>query len=184
METEKFVTNVGLITSNGSYGHNVMACEWTHQLSSDPFLIAVCIRPHKATFLNIKETKVFGVNVAATDQHWIASIAGNNSGKTVDKIQVLKELGVTFYPAGSIDVLMIKGAAMTAECRLVQLVDIGDHPLLIGQAASVVDHQSKPLLYHLGKYFGLGEQLRKPNTQMLDRFEKVIQKFTKTTSEK
>lgn len=177
METEKFVTNVGLITSNGPYGHNVMACEWTHQLSYDPFLIAVCIRPHKATFLNIKETKVFGVNIASTDQHWVASIAGNNSGKTVDKIQVLKELGVTFYPAGSIDVLMIKGAAMTAECRLVQLVDIGDHPLLIGQAVSVTDHESKPLLYHQGKYFDLGKRLQKPDSQTLVHFEDVIKKY-------
>lgn len=177
METEQFITNVGLITSNGPYGHNVMACEWTHQLSYDPFLIAVCIRAHKATFINIKDTKAFGVNVAATDQHWIASIAGNNSGKTVDKIQVLKELGVTFYPAYSIDVLMIKGASMAAECRLVKLVDFGDHPLLIGQAVSVEDYESKPLLYHQGKYFDLGKRFQKPDSQMLVHFEDVIKKY-------
>ncbi len=27
----KFVTNVGLVTSNGPHGQNIMACEWTHQ---------------------------------------------------------------------------------------------------------------------------------------------------------
>lgn len=179
METEKFVTNVGLITSNCPYDHNVMACEWTHQLSYDPFLIAVCIRPHKATFINIKDTKAFGVNIAASDQHWIAGIAGNNSGKTVDKIQVLKELGVTFYPAGSIDVLLINGAAMTAECRLVKLVDIGDHPLLIGEATIVSDHEKSPLLYHRGKYFKLGERLKKPGAAALGHYDVVIKKYKK-----
>ncbi len=177
METKQFVTCVGLITSNGSYGHNVMACEWTHQISYDPFLIAVCIRSHKATFINIKETNVFGVNLAASDQNWIASIAGNESGKTVNKIKVLEELGVAFYPAGSIDVLMVKGAAMTAECRLVKLVDIGDHPLLIGEATTVSDYQKEPIIYHRGKYFKVGEQMKKPDRQTLAHFDDVIKKY-------
>ena len=179
METKQFVTNVGLITSNGPYGHNVMSCEWTHQLSYDPFLIAVCIRSHKATFINIKETNVFGVNLAASDQNWIASIAGNESGKTVDKIKVLEELGVSFYPAGSIDVLMVKGAAMTAECRLVKLVDIGDHPLLIGEATTVSDYRKEPIIYHRGKYFTVGEQVKKPDRQTLAHFDDVIKKKQK-----
>ncbi len=181
METEKFVTNVGLITSNGPYGHNVMACEWTHHISYEPFLITVCIRSHKATFINIKETKAFGVSLAASDQNWIASIAGNNSGKTVDKIKVLEELGVAFYPAGSIDVLMVKGAAMTAECRLVKLVDIGDHPLLIGEATTVSDHRKNPLIYHQGMYFTVGEKINKPDRQTLAHIDEVIRKYKRST---
>ncbi len=43
-KSNKFVTNVGLITSNGPYGHNIMAAEWTHHISYNPGLIAVCIQ--------------------------------------------------------------------------------------------------------------------------------------------
>lgn len=50
----KFITNVGLITSNGHFGTDVMACEWTHHISYRPGLIAVCIHPDKATHENIK----------------------------------------------------------------------------------------------------------------------------------
>ena len=59
---KKFVTNVGLITSNGPYGHNIMAAEWTHHVSYNPGLIAVCIRPTAATNANITKTKKFGRN--------------------------------------------------------------------------------------------------------------------------
>ena len=38
-KTTKFVTNVGLITSNGPYGYNIIAAEWTHQVSYSPSLI-------------------------------------------------------------------------------------------------------------------------------------------------
>ena len=31
--TRQFVTNVGLITSDGPYGADVMAAEWTHHMS-------------------------------------------------------------------------------------------------------------------------------------------------------
>ena len=43
-----FMTGVSLITSNGSQGQNVMAAEWTMQVSYEPMLIAVfihCIDP-------------------------------------------------------------------------------------------------------------------------------------------
>ena len=41
--TVQFLTNVGLITSDGPYGPNVMAAEWTHHISYSPGLIAVNI---------------------------------------------------------------------------------------------------------------------------------------------
>ena len=45
--TRQFVTNVGLITSVGPLGPNIMAAEWTHQISYSPSLIAANIRGHE-----------------------------------------------------------------------------------------------------------------------------------------
>ena len=53
----KFITNVGLITSKSKTGDNIMAAEWTHHVSYNPGLIAVCIRPTSTTAINIKKTK-------------------------------------------------------------------------------------------------------------------------------
>ena len=92
--TRQFVTNVGLITSDGPPGPNIMAAEWTHHISYSPSLIAPNIRGHDATAQNIKESKEFGVNIAAENQNVICSMAGKYKGIHVDKISVLKEAGI------------------------------------------------------------------------------------------
>ena len=47
--SNKFVTIIWLITSSGSSGPNIMACEWTHHLSYKPELIAISLGPTKLT---------------------------------------------------------------------------------------------------------------------------------------
>lgn len=179
--TSSFVTNVGLITTNGPYGYNIMACEWTHQISHDPALIALAIRNYKATYLNILETKEFGVNIASSTHNVLSSISGDNTGKKTDKIEALKELGFEFYKAETIDVYMVKGACMNAECKLVKHVDIGDHPLLIGEIVSIKAEDTEPLLYHKSKYWHIGDRIEKPEQSVLDTISSVVEKHTKKT---
>lgn len=109
--SNKFITNVGLITSDGPFGADVMACEWTHHVSYSPGLIAVCIARNKTTHENIKQTKEFGVNLCSTDQSIMSSIVGGYTGSRYNKINALKELGFEFYEGKKIRVVMIKGAA-------------------------------------------------------------------------
>jgi flavin reductase (DIM6/NTAB) family NADH-FMN oxidoreductase RutF len=106
--TRQFVTNIGLITTAGPLGRNIMAAEWTHHISYSPSLIAVNIRGHDATAENIRESKEFGVNIAAEDQNLLCSVAGRYTGRYVDKISVLEENGIAeFYNAKHIKVLMV-----------------------------------------------------------------------------
>ncbi len=65
--SNKFVTTVGLITSEDIDGHNIMACEWTHHISYNPGLIAVSLGRTKATVKNIRNSKEFGINLCAKD---------------------------------------------------------------------------------------------------------------------
>lgn len=174
-----FVTNVGLITSNGPYGYNIMACEWTHMISYDPGLILLAIRSHKATFANILKTKVFGVNVAANDQNIVSSVSGNATGKAVDKIKVLEELGYKFYKAKHIDVCMVEGAALNAECKLIKHIDIGDHPLLIGEVINVQVNEKNPLVYYQGKYWNVGEKIEKPSETYREQIKELKSKYSK-----
>lgn len=173
---KKFATNVGLITSNGPYGNNIMAAEWTYNISSSG-LILVGIGNNKATFQNIFESGEFGVNIAAYDQSSIASIAGNNSGKTTNKIKALKELDVHFYKAETIDVLMLKGASMNAECKLVEIINLIGRDWFIGQVNAVSSNEKPPLIYHSGKYWNLGSNILKPDADKLSEIEKVIRNF-------
>ena len=56
-KSDKFATTIGLITSDGPLGPNIMACEWTHHLSYDPGLIAISLGFTKATVENIRSLK-------------------------------------------------------------------------------------------------------------------------------
>ena len=136
-KTVQFITNVGLITSKGKHGDNIMAAEWTHHISYSPGLIAVCVGHGKATYDNIKETKEFGVNISAIDQNVLASISGGSSGKTVDKIGALKELGFKFYKANKINTLMVEGAVLNIECKLMKEIPLGDHTMFVGEIVEV-----------------------------------------------
>lgn len=180
VESAKFVTNVGLITSNGPWGPNIMAAEWAHHISYEPSLIAVNIHPWDATAENIIKSKEFGVNIATENQNIISSVSGRSSGKQVDKIAVLKELGVEFYKANKIKVLMVKGAALNAECKVIKQETMGDHIMFIGEVVeSSVDEDAKPLLYHGGKYYKAGDRILKPDQKDLDKISKVIEKYRK-----
>ena len=177
---KQFATNVGLITSNGPYGHNIMAAEWTHHVSYSPGLIAVCIRPTAATNANISKTKEFGVNLAAFDQNEIASIPRNNTGKSINKIAALKDLGCKFFDAKKINTLMVENASLSAECKLVKKLDLGSHTIFIGEIVELHPVSEKvPLVYHGQKYWKLNEEIPKPQKAELDKIQKAVEKNTK-----
>lgn len=179
--TRKFVTNVGLITSDGPNGPNVMAAEWTHHISYGPSYIAVFVHPEDATAENIKKTKEFGVNLASEAQNVVASVAGGSSGHDVDKIGALKELGVEFYKAKKIKPPMIKGAAMNAECKVVKQEALGDHIMFVGEVVEIsADENIQPIVYHNGRYWKIGERIQKPPEDELNRIREVVQKHAKS----
>ena len=162
------MTNVGLITTDGPYGPNVMAAEWTHHVSYGPTLIAINVRGDDATAENITHSKEFGVNLAADDQN------------ILDKIGLFKELGVIIYKAKSIKTLMIRGAAMNAECKLVKQEDLGDHVMFIGEVTEIsADENVKPLVYHNGKYWRLDDnnKIPRPSQELLERVEQITKKY-------
>ena len=170
----KFITNVGLITSDGPYGPNIISAEWTHHVSYKPGIIAVCIGFGKATLENIRRTKKFGVNIAATDQSAMASVAGDNSGKKIDKISALKELGFEFY-AGKNGLPMVKAAAMNAECKLMKEITLGDHVMLVGEVVEAHAPDREPLAYHKGKYWAMSENIKKPLPEEREKIDRIVQ---------
>lgn len=183
----RFVTNVGLITSRGPHGDNVMASEWTHHISYEPALIAVSIGKlnmsgnPKATFENIKATGVFGVSLASSEQNTLANIAGNNTGRETDKIAALKEIGYSFFKAKEIDVLLVADALAQFECRVVNTVDAGDHTLVIGEVLHKhpLAKDRQPLVYHGLKFWNLGDVLQKPADDVLKKIDVTVKKYQK-----
>ena len=180
--TRQFLTNVGLITSDGPNGPNVMAAEWTHHISYSPSLIAVNIRGRNTTAENIIDSKEFGANLAAEDQNILCSLAGRYSGKHFDKITFFKEIGVVFYKASKIKASLIRGAAMNAECKLIRQEEVGDHIMFVGEIIEITaDENIKPLIYHNGKYWKLGDNLPSLRQEILDGINQFANKYQKNS---
>ena len=172
----KFVTNVGLITTDGPKGPDVMAAEWTHHVSYSPGIIIVNINAgNKATAVNIEKSREFGVNIAAEDQNIASSISGSSSGADTDKIAVLKDLGFEFYRASKIKAPMIKGAALNVECKLIKSEKFGSHIMFVGEAVEV-SVGGRPIAFHDGKYWHLDKQVEKPSQSIRDKIDKLTEK--------
>ena len=181
-ESKKFITNVGLITTNGKIGNNIMAAEWTHHVSYSPGLIAVCIsKMNQATTLNIRESKQFGVSLSSLNQTVISSIAGSSSGKDTDKIKALKELGFKFYNGKKINVLMVKDAALNVECKLIKEIELGSHTIFIGEAIEISSSDIEPLAYNGGKYGAIEFNIQNPSDQEREKYLRILEKHKKIT---
>lgn len=66
---------------------------------------------------------------------------------------------------------------MNAECKLVKHEELGDHIMFIGEVVEIsADENIRPVLYHNGRYWKLGESVVKPSPEILNRIEELAQK--------
>ncbi len=180
--SKRFITNVGLLTSDGPFGPNVMACEWTHHLSYSPGLVAVCVSAKDATHENIHRGRHFGVSLASTKQNVLSSLAGGYSGKKVDKIAAFKELGFKFYQGRKIKAPMVADAVLNLECNVVQEIKLGDHTMFVGEVCDIsVDESQNALSYHNGQYGRVIHDVEKPSKEERAHFDEIIQRFKKNS---
>lgn len=176
----RFITNVGLVTSNGPHGHNLMACEWTHHLSYKPALVGIAVHPRHATYENIKSSGEFGICLASVHQQALASLAGRDSGKVFDKMKIAGEMGFKFSPAKKINVLLVEESSVQLECILKQEFPLGDHILFVGEVLDAALNASvKPMAYHQGKYWDMQTPLEKPSSELREKVKLLFEKHRK-----
>ncbi len=165
MAQRYFATGVSLITSSGPYGQNVMAAEWTIQISYKPMLMAIFIHENTVTFQNIKKTKEFGINVSSEEQTMAVNIAGGYSKKEIDKLKIKNSFNI--IPSRKINSPMICGCIINAECQVITMKKLGDHTMIVGKVTAIsYDKSKRPLVYHTGRYFRIG--------QIIESFRKTI----------
>ena len=179
-ESGRFATNVSIISTKGKSGYNVATAEWVHHVSYSPGIVMVNMHPRDTTATNIIESKEFGVSIAAENQNVVSSIAGGSHGIVVDKIAMLKDMGVEFYNAEKIDAMMVKGAAMNLECHLIKYEELGDHIAFFGEVVGILINESvQPILYHDRKYFKVGENIPRPGPEIIEKIKSLMEKHAK-----
>ena len=132
-----------------------MTAEWVMQISYQPVLIGMFIHEGSQTLKNIEKSREFGINVASQEQTTGVNIAGGYSGKELDKLKIKNIF--KFIKPQKIKTPLIAGCTINAECKLVKMEKLGDHIMIVGKVVNIRHDDSKsPLIYHKGRYFGLG----------------------------
>ena len=128
-----------VVGSRGPAGLNVMAAHWLMQVSFTPRMVAVSIENDARTLANIRETRVFSVNVMGEDSHEL--VAGFLQPANPSKV-----LGRSGNHAGTIDKLagvphktlatgcpILAGALAWYECEVEGGIPTGDHTLVVAR---------------------------------------------------
>lgn len=112
-------------------------------VSLDPPLILVCIARTASSYPVFSDTRHFAVSILAEHQKDVSRLFAS---KTVDKFKVSQwRREATGSP-------VIEEAAAWFDCRSHNVVDAGDHIILIGEVAAFGGSESNPLGYCRGAY--------------------------------
>ncbi len=144
-----FATGVTVITSIRSSGemHGLTANAFT-SVSLIPPLLLVCIDKKAESYPCFDESKIFTVNVLASDQEALSRRFAVTGG---DKFE-----GVS-YKVGANGAPILDGALAFLECKVTQKIDGGDHTIYVGEIEQAETKEGKPLLFFRGGYRELGD---------------------------
>lgn len=116
-------------------------------VSLDPPLVLFCLGKNTASLEAFKQSLSFGVNVLGAEQE---EISNRFAARGTDKWAGLD------WDQGYDGVPLLQRCATNLECKVVQIVEGGDHLVFIGEVQNLsVNEDIKPLLYFRGAYHRL-----------------------------
>jgi flavin reductase (DIM6/NTAB) family NADH-FMN oxidoreductase RutF len=137
---------VVLITARHAGAENVWPMDWHLPLSLDPPLYGLAVNRSGYGAELVRASGAFVVNfVPATWGHAI-DICGRASGRQVDKFAAA---ALVKEEAQLVDASRLAEALGFLECRVVRIVEVGDHTLFVGRVVHEVSRASAPRLHHL-----------------------------------
>ena len=134
------VSVVTAITDGRPHGTTVSAFT---SLSMRPPMALVCLDRDSDLLTIVRTTGHFGLNVLGSDQ---SALALRFARKGPDKFA-----GVAWVPIDEVPAIVGVGGFLS--CRVAQLVDGGDHVVVLGDVVAATTAHRSPLTYH-GRAFG------------------------------
>lgn len=139
----QFSTGVAVIATRLGEKITAMTSNSFSSVSLDPPLILWSIKRDSQSFAIFEAASHFTVNILAHDQ---VELSQNFARSGPDKFN-----GVTWTP-GIEGIPLIDGVVATFECQNRQILDGGDHVILIGLVERYCRFDRQPLLFSQGRY--------------------------------
>lgn len=143
----KFATGVAVITAVAGDGSpQGMTVNSFTSVSLEPPLVLVCIERQAAILPLLTPGAHFGISVLSEQQKQL-SVQFSQKGDRFNGVA---------WVTGQTGVPLLRGAIATFECKIVRLVEGGDHVIVLGEAAHLTTSEGSPLLYFDSRYRILG----------------------------
>jgi flavin reductase (DIM6/NTAB) family NADH-FMN oxidoreductase RutF len=143
-----FMTGVTIVTTSGVDGQprGFTANSFT-SVSLEPPLLMICIGKQAASMEVFRHAKGFAVNILSEAQKDISVLFAS---KRPDKFEAAT------WRAGPFGNPLIEGSAAWFDCARYQVIDSGDHIILMGHIEAFSYSDANPLGYARGHYITLG----------------------------
>jgi flavin reductase (DIM6/NTAB) family NADH-FMN oxidoreductase RutF len=149
-----FPSGVAVVTCvprAGARSHG-MTCTSLASVCLDPPTLLVSLRTASATCDAVTRSTRFAVNLLEADGRHVAEAFATRG---VDRFAA-----VDWHHSPGGQPWLIDHATASADCRMTDRLDVGDHSVLVGQISALALHGGPPLLYGLRDYI----QLATPTT--------------------
>jgi flavin reductase (DIM6/NTAB) family NADH-FMN oxidoreductase RutF len=123
----RFTYGVYIISTRRGAEANAMCAGWVMQVSMEPIRVAVGMNYRSYTREMIADSGVFAVNVLREGQQALGRHFGLQSGRDTDKMA-----GIPTHTAET-GAPILDDCAAWLDCRLVQMLPVGDHFLVLGE---------------------------------------------------
>ena len=146
-----FATGVTVVTARWQDQDWGMTCNSFSSVSLDPRLVLWSIRKAASSLEAFTQSGGFTVSVLSQSQQGIArQFASGDMASRFAHVPVLRQ---------SSQRVRLSGAAAWFDCQIHQLVDAGDHHILIGQVQAFGQQDDAPALTYWNSRFGRFEDL-------------------------
>jgi len=109
---------------------NIISVGMFAYFSGKPTLVGIGIAPSRFSYELIRKSKAYVVNVVDEKLVEAVKICGEKSGREVDKFELAK---LTAVPASKVKAPLIGESPLSIECKVVQVVEVGDHVWFMGE---------------------------------------------------
>ena len=150
---------------------NLITVAWAGTICTQPPRVSISVRPTRHSYVLIKESGEFVINLPTTALAKAVDWCGVKSGRDVDKFAAM---GLHAAPASKVGCPLLAESPVSLECKVFQRLELGSHDLFLADVVAVdVDealldsagklHLEKAglLAYAHGDYYALGKQLGK-----------------------
>jgi flavin reductase (DIM6/NTAB) family NADH-FMN oxidoreductase RutF len=131
---------VVVVSARSEDGYRGLTASSLVSISLDPPMVLVGLEREAATRAAVAATRAFNVSVLTRSQEFIADrFAGRAPAIDMSWRDVPHHLGVNGLP-------LIEGCAAWLECRLVEILPVGDHDICVGEVMAATAGSGDPLI--------------------------------------